>query len=78
MRVKYLFIDLKYPAYIKLQIFLVVGWLLGAVLCFMFAKESAGWFVKNGWWLCLTIAVLESFESIGAIYKAKENYNANS
>ncbi|MDH3214546.1 MAG: hypothetical protein OEM05_18875 [Myxococcales bacterium] len=70
-QVKYLFVALKYPAYVKLQVALVIGWLIGSILCFSWARESDVWLLKNGWWLCLAIGGLEVLESLVAIRKAK-------
>ncbi len=78
MRVKYLFINLKYRAYIKLQVALVIGWLIGSVLFYLFARASDIWLLKNAWWLCLVIGGLEVLESLVAISKAKKDYRTNS
>lgn len=74
MRVKYLFINLKYPAYVKLQMVIVAGWFIGALLCFLYAKDSPIWVLKNSWWLCVVIALLEVGESFLAIGKAKRDF----
>ena len=74
MRVKYLFINLKYPAYVRLQIVLVVALIIGAVLCFLFTRDSSVWALKNGWWLCPVGALFEVGESLFAVKKAKKNF----
>ena len=73
MRVKYLFVDLRYPTYLKLQIVLVIGWIIGALLCYIFLRDNSVWLLKNGWWLCLVVALLEVGESFLAINKAKKD-----
>lgn len=78
MGVKYLFINLKYPAYLRLQIILVAAWIAGALLCFLFATDSSAWLLKNGWWLCSTGALLEVGESFVAINNAKKDFNSHS
>ena len=75
MRVKYFILNLKYPAYINLQVVLVVAWIIGALLCFFFARDSQIWLLKNGWWLCPLVAFLEVVESFVAINKAKKDFN---
>lgn len=76
MRVKYLFIDLKYRAYAKLQIALITALIIGAVLCFLFTRDYSHWIVKNAWWICAATAVLEVIEFLAATGKArKESIN---
>jgi len=77
MTVKYLFINLKYPAYVKLQVAQVVGWLIGSALCYQFARGSNVWLLNNGWWLCLVIGGLEVLETLAAISKSKKYYRIN-
>jgi len=73
MRVKYMFMDLRYPTYLKLQISLVVvGAVLAAVL-FPY-RGDANWLLGNGWWLCLVAVVGEVLESVVAISVAKKKY----
>jgi len=74
MEVKYLFINLKYPAYVKLQIVLVIAWITVAFLLFLYARDSSVWLFRNGWWICPIIAVCEVGESLVAIKKAKEGF----
>jgi len=76
MRLKYLFINLKYSAYIKLQVILVVALIIGALLCLFFARDSQIWLLKNGGWLCPIVALLEVGESFWAINKAKKDFNS--
>jgi hypothetical protein len=78
MRVKYLFINLKYPAYVKLQAAIVLGWLIVSGLLFVFARDSNFWLLENAWWLCLVIAVGEVIESLVAVAKAKKDYASSS
>ena len=47
MNVKYLIVKLKYSAYIKLQIALIFTCLVGAVLCYQFARGGDTWFFKT-------------------------------
>ena len=77
MRVKYLYINRKYPAYLKSQVALVIGWLIGSGLFCLFAGTSDMWLLKNAWWLCLVVGGLEVLETLGAIRKAKKDYRAN-
>lgn len=76
MRIKYLFVNLTYPAYVRLQIALVAAWIIGAALLFFFARDSSVWLLKNGWWLCLVIGFAEVGEAVVAIGKAKQAYDA--
>lgn len=75
MRVKYLFLNMKYPSYIKLQSIFVIAWLVGAVLSYFLAQDSQVWFLKNGPWLYPIIALLEAGEAYMAIKKAKKEFN---
>lgn len=75
MNVKYLLFNLKYPSYIKLQVFLVVAWLVGAILTFFLAQNSLVWFLKNGPWLYPIIAFLEICEAYIAVKKAKKEFD---
>ena len=77
MRVKYLFINMRYPAYIKLQVILVVSLVIASLLCFLFARDSQIWLLKNAWWLCLIVAVGEIVETFMAIGKAKKKFHAS-
>ena len=74
MQVKVLFFNFKYPAYVKLQVALVVGLLIGSALFYQFARGSDVWLLNNGWWLCLVLGGLEVLESLVAISKAKKDY----
>ena len=74
MRIRYLFIDLSYSAYRKLQIGLVIGWLIGSGLFYLLANSSDQWILANAWWICLAIGILEAGESVVAIGKAKKNH----
>lgn len=75
MKVKYMLLNMKYPSYIKLQAFLVISLLLGAILTFFMAQDSQTWFLKNGPWLYPIIALLEVGEAYIAIRKAKKEFN---
>ncbi len=75
MKVKYLLLNMKYPSYIKLQSFLVIALLVGAILTFFFAQSSQIWFLKNGPWLYPIIALLEVGEAYMAIRKAKKKFD---
>jgi uncharacterized membrane protein len=77
MRVKYLFINLKYPAYVKMQIAITLGWLIVGGLLFVFARDSRIWLLANGWWLSLVMVLGEVIESYLAVAKAKKDYAAS-
>ena len=74
IRVKYLFVDLKYAAYIKLQGALVIGFLIASALFYQFARGSESGLWSNGWWLCLVLGALEAVEARMAIGKAKKGH----
>jgi len=74
MRVKYLFINLRYPAYVKWQSAIIVGCFVAAGLFFMFARGSGVWILSNAWWLCLIVGGLEILETVLALGKAKKDY----
>ena len=76
MRIKYLFVDMKYSLYIKLQGAFVIALLIGAALSFFLAQDSDEWFLKNGWWLLSIFALLEVGEAYIAIKKSKKEFNA--
>lgn len=76
MTVKYLFVNLKYPTYIKLQSALLAGWIIAAVLFYIYGADSTHWLWGNAWWICLVVAALEILESQLAIKKAKASYNS--
>ncbi len=78
MRVKYLFVDLEYPAYIKLQAVLAVAWLIGGLLSFYFGRDSQIWLLQNGWWLGPLVALFEVVEAFVAVNKAKKDFNNSS
>ncbi len=78
MRVKYLFVDLEYPAYIKLQAVLAAAWLIGGLLSFLFGGDSQMWLLQNGWWLGPIVALLEVIEAFVAVNKAKKDFNSQS
>jgi len=78
MRVKYLFVDLEYPAYIKLQVVLAVAWMIGALLSFLFGRDSQMWLLQNGWWFGPIVAFLEVVEAFMAVNKAKKLFNSPS
>ena len=75
MRVKYLLINLRYPAYIRMQIATVLACVIGGLLCLLFARDSGVWLLRNGWWLCPVIALLDVGESVLAIRKAKRDFS---
>ncbi len=82
LRVKYFLINLKYPVYVKMQAVLIIGWIVGSILFYLFAPTSdiwlLEWLLENSWWLCLVVGGLEVVESLVAISKAKKDYRANS
>ena len=75
MRVKYLFVNMKYPLYLKLQGLLIVALVIGAAACYFLIKDSSQWIVKNAWWICLVAAGLEVLEAAAAIGKAKKDFH---
>ena len=74
MKVKILFLNIKYPLYLKIQIAMVIGWFIGGFLCYLYLKDSSVWYLKNGWWLFPVIAILEVGEAFVVIKKAKKEY----
>lgn len=76
MRVKYLFVDLRYPAYLRLQIGLFIAWIALGIALIPF-RDSQVWLLANAWWLCPVIAVGEALESVVAITAAKKKYAAD-
>ena len=75
MRVKYLFVNMKYPLYLKLQGLLIVSLIIAAAACYFLIGDSSIWVVKDAWLICLILAGLEVFEAAVAIGKAKKNFN---
>ena len=75
MRVKYLFINLRYPVYVKLQGMLIAALVIGALPCFLYLKDSPIWMLKNVWWFLLILAGLEILEAFLAIGKAKRDFH---
>lgn len=76
MRIKYLFVDMKYSLYVKIQGTFVITLLIGAILSFFLAQNSEIWFFKNSFWLLPIFAVLEAGEAYIAIKKSKKEFNA--
>ncbi|WP_441004573.1 hypothetical protein [Pseudocolwellia agarivorans] len=74
MSIKYLFINLKYPSYVKLQVILFTFWVIASPISYVLLKESSISLLHNAWWVCLCIALAEAFESFLAIKKAKKGY----
>ena len=52
MRVKYLFVNLKYQSYLRLQVFLVVFLFIAAIICYIYLRDSSDLIYRNAWWLC--------------------------
>jgi len=75
MRVKYLFINMRYPAYVKLQVVTIIGGIIGALLLFFLARDSQYWVLKNGWWILAVASLLEVGETFLAIKRAKKQVN---
>ncbi|MDP7287742.1 MAG: hypothetical protein QGH94_07095 [Phycisphaerae bacterium] len=75
MRVKYLLVNMKYRRYLKWQVGLIAVLLIAALPFFLYTRDSSNWMLKNAWWLCLVLAVLEVFEGIVAVSRAKKAYN---
>ncbi|MFB3109000.1 MAG: hypothetical protein ACE1ZE_06470 [Candidatus Binatia bacterium] len=75
MRVKYLFVNLEYPTYIKLQAVLAVAWMMGGLLSFLYGRDSQMWLLQNGWWFGPCVALLEVIEAFVAVNKAKREFN---
>jgi len=76
MRIKYLFVDMKYSLYIQLQGAFVIALLIGAILSFFLAQDSEIWFFKNSFWILPIFALLEMGEAYIAIKKSKKEFNA--
>lgn len=76
MRIKYLFVDMKYSLYIQFQGAFVIALLIGAILCYFLTQDSDNWFLKNSWWLLSIFALLEVGEAYIAIKKSKKEFNA--
>ena len=74
MRVKYPFMSLKYSTYVKIQATLILSLIVGALLLFLYGRDSSVWLMKNGWWMCAILALLEVVESLVAIGKAKKDF----
>ena len=51
VRVKYLFIDLLYPKYLRLQGVIVGLLVIASVSCFLFLRESEFWLWRNAGWI---------------------------
>jgi len=75
MRVKYLFINLRYPVYVKFQGMLIVALVIAALPCFLYLKDNPIWMLKNLWLFCLVLAGLEILEAWLAIGKAKRDFH---
>jgi hypothetical protein len=77
MRVKYLCLNMRYAAYIKLEVVLFLAWTIAAALFFFFGRTSQIWIVRNGWWICLCVIVVGTLEAVAAVSKAKKEYRRN-
>lgn len=75
MRVKYLFLNLPYPSYLKLQIALFICWIVAGLALLAFRGHDH-WLLANAWWICLVAAVGEAGEAYFAIKHAKKKYDA--
>jgi hypothetical protein len=75
MKVKYLFVELVYPTYVKLQVTLFLVWLTASPICFLFLNDSQLPYAEHYWWACIAIAVLEAAEAYIAIKKSKRNFS---
>ncbi|ODS22913.1 hypothetical protein AB835_11720 [Candidatus Endobugula sertula] len=74
MRIKFLFIDMPYAAYIKMQSLFVVLFLIAVALLYYYGSSSDDWLYRNGWWLCLVVAIAEIIETVFSINKAKKEW----
>jgi len=75
MRVKYLFINMRYPVYVKFQGMLIVALVIAALPSFLYFKDSPNWMLKNVWWVLLIMVGLEIVETFLAIGKAKRDFH---
>lgn len=74
MKINFILFSLKYRTYVRTQIAAVSILLLLAVLAYAYGRDSAVWFIGNGWWICLVLALLEIGEAVVAITLAKKKY----
>ena len=75
MRVKYLFINMRYPVYVKCQGMLIAVLIIAVLPSFFYLKDSPIWMLKNLWWFCLVLAGLEILETLLAIGKTKRDFH---
>ncbi len=71
--VKFLFVSFSYSSFIKLQVFLIISSLIVAGLFYYYGRLSDYWWLRNAWWLCILVAIVEVFESILVIRNVKKN-----
>ena len=77
MRVKYLFINLAYSAYIKLCVGILLFILVGSLSSFLAFQNSPSWTLRNCWWMMLIFAAAGLGEMLMAIAKAKKDHARN-
>ncbi|GEM_PF-6005454 len=69
-RIRYLFINLGYANYWRLQLAVIGVLLLAAPVLFMARDASGFWLFEEAWWICLLAAVLEAAETWLAMRRA--------
>lgn len=74
MKINFILFSLKYRAYVRMQITAISVLLLLSVVAYLYGRDSASWFISNGWWICLVVALLEVGEAVVAITVAKKKY----
>jgi len=71
LRVKYLFVNLRYRNYVRLQAGIVVTWIVLAVIAYVARSGSPSPLWSNAWLVGVIAAVAEGVESKLAVDKAK-------
>jgi hypothetical protein len=74
MKINFILFSLKYRAYVRMQITAISVLLLLSAVAYLYGRDSADWFIGNGWWICLVVALLEVGEAVVAITLAKKKY----
>lgn len=77
LRVKYLFVNLKYSTYVKLCLAIAVVWYSVVAVLFIVGRDSSVWILKNGWWVLLLLSLVGLGEACFAISKAKKESKNN-
>ncbi|MCL0049430.1 hypothetical protein M1N13_03985 [Dehalococcoidia bacterium] len=69
-RVKYLFVNMTVTNFKKLQVVLIVMWIIGMFLSYVLLRDHSFWIFRNLWWICIIAAVGETIESFIALKRA--------